>query len=473
MPTDPIYSSIVEQRKKNAQAVKFARDMAIDFYEGRQTAEDEYLRKWGFAEETALPRDFSTQLTKRVIDRLSMVYKRPPQRFLVSESGAPLDEKQDGIQQFMIDNPEFNFQWKKCERYHNLLNNFILRFAYHEQRKQWFFFIHTDYLPDFGEMDDPEFNNLYPIGYHIQLPEDIYGKTPTRKKEKWLFISDDEMYFHDEFGNAEPMPEREDLLNPYGIMPIIDFSMPGIDEYWTTGLKPLVEFHRMYNIYLMNFFYGAHFMMFPQVWMQGMDTSKLSKDPLGNPKLKMGTNNIWNLAEGLEAGSLNFSPDLVGAIEFIRKITKMELKNYGMSVPFREGGNPMSGFAIVVDNMELLEKRESDIDFYKIKEAQIYDIVKAMNKFHELKYKMPDTAIMKTDFIEPEFPKEPAEERAHHDWELKNGYRKPEDYLIEKEGLTEDEAKKEIDDNKTASRPFRGVLTQAIETPFGENGGNE
>ena len=144
-----------------------------------------------------------------------------------------------------------------------------------------------------------------------------------------------------------------------------------------------------------------------------------------------------------------------------------------MSVHFREGGNPMSGFALVVDNMELLEKRESDIDFYKIKEAQIYDIVKAMNKFHELKYKMPDTAIMKTDFIEPEFPKEPSEERLHHDWELKNGYRKPEDYLIEKEGLTEDEAKKEIDDNKTASRPFRGVLTQAIETPFGENGGNE
>lgn len=448
-----IERTIAEERLQAAQQRGAMREYLIDYYEENQHDKDEYLRAWGFQRKTALPLT-STRLVKRVIDTLSMVYKQPPNRYLFDKNGNKIEK--NGIADFESDNYEFNVQLKKCERYFNLLKNVLFRIAYDDEAGKMYFYIETDYIPEFGRN-----NNIYPIGYHIPLPIDTDKKDS--EEQLYLFISDELYYIHDGITDEKmPVPPFDDITNPYGIMPIIDFSEPCAGTYWNMGAKSLVDVARHYNIGMLNTAYAHHFQCFDQAWTRGLRSENLPKDAYGNPVLKVGSDEAWNLGDDGAAGLLGFNPKLVESIEFYRGWLNMELANYGLQAVFKESGNPMSGFALKVSKIELLEKRQADVDFYKVKEQEIYEVLRVMNEYHGLGYNMPRESWLITDFVEPDFPSDPADERAEWEWKWANNLASKEDYLMAKNpDLDEETASKIIEKNTMANRPTRGLFPSA------------
>jgi len=446
-----IERTIAEERSERAKQRGNLREMLIDFYEGNQHAHNRYLRQWGFEEKHHLPYP-STRLVTRVIDTLSMVYKRPPQRKLVSEDNTEIEN--DGYQEFIRDNPLYDLQLKKVERYYNLLKNVLYRVSYDAETERFYFYIETDYIPEYGRA-----NKLYPTGYHIPMAMDTDGKEV--EEPTFLFISDEEYFFHDEHGKSWPDPNFPDMRNPYGIMPLVDFSEPTTDLYWNVGAKPLVDVARLYNILILNTCYAQHFQAFDQPWARDVPDHMMEKDINGDPIVKVGSDQFLNLGPDGDAGLLGFSPKLVESLEFIRGWLNMELSNYGLKAVFRESGDPMSGFAIVVSNIELLEKRESDIDVFKVYEQQLFDVVRAVTDYHALGYNMPEDAMLQTDFVEPDFPTEPAEERAQAEWEWRNNISSREDYLRRRNpDLSQEEAEQIIEENAVKNRQTRGLFSQ-------------
>jgi len=159
-----IKHSIEQARRAHNQAFFDHREMLVDFYEGNQHEKDIYLKKWGFSDMTTLPLT-SDGLTKKVIDRISNVYKKPPMRSVVNESGETIEEH--GYTTFITQNPRFDQTFRTLERYRNLLHNVLLRIEYNQERRMWWFYVETEYYPHFDED-----NAFCPVAYSIPFAQD-------------------------------------------------------------------------------------------------------------------------------------------------------------------------------------------------------------------------------------------------------------------------------------------------------------
>lgn len=447
--------SILHGRKQAAREREKIVDLAANFYQGSfheaivagGTSEEAILR-FGFKDYKNILPFFQTRLVKDTIDQLSMTYKKPPARNLVNEDGDPLDENEYG--RWIEDHPDFNIMMRQAERYSNLLSNdgggnVLLRFEYDDATDEFWFFLNYHYVPYFASN-----NRLKPIGYSIPLLPDI---SSTRVEDpKWLFISDEEMFIHNNLG---PDVKLEDVFteggNPYGMMPIIDFTIPDPDSYWKM-VSPVVSIAQAYLVGMMDIFAGIHFQSFDQPWIEGIEHTDADH-------FKVGANKSWAIPEGASAGLLNFNPKLTETIDVLVRWMNMELSAYGMKMSFREAGNPQSGFALRVEKEKLLEYREDQLPFLRMKEQRVFKIVSKMIEVHELDYRIPQNAELSIDFAEPEFPKTPDEERSQVDWEVERNLTTYAEYQANRDDVPLEQAEAQLQENqeKNNLQRSRGV----------------
>lgn len=448
-----IERSVIEARIQNAEKRRFDHEKSIDFYEKNQTG---YIKQYFDKEDLEISPFFNSELVKYVVDTLAQVYAKFPVRSLTDESGEPVDEKDDGVQLLFSDEPQLNVGIKKGEKYSNLLGNTVVRFADYFGAK--LAHIETDYIPVFPETEDGYIiSKSYPVGYHFPLQHDENSKNVN--SEAYLFISDEHYFFHDTHGNRWPDENFPDELNPYGIMPLVDLSQPTPDSYWGSGLVSIVELCESFLTGIMNSLHGQRLMSNGQPWVRGWPTHNLPMNTSGERIIKVGKF-VWDLGDEGQAGNIDFAPKLAESLEFFRGLLNLELGFYGLKANFKESGNPMSGFAIVVSSRELLERRQSDItDIYTVQERRLFKVIQAMNDFHKWDYNILESAKMITDFAEPEFPMEPEQERAQAEWEWKWGLSTRENYLIEKNpDLNKEAAEKLIEENMIKNRTTRGLF---------------
>ncbi len=226
---EKIRLSIIDAQNKVKESRDKARQFLLDFYEDNQHAELSYIQKYGFHKKRLLPL-MSSRLTQRVINKHSLVYKETPIRTIVGTDGKPTTST--AYSDFLTANPGFQVMKKKAERYHTLLNNHLFRWTW-SKPNGFVWYIEHDYEPVFGSE-----NKIYPIGYKIPMPPAVSNGMYVKK---WLCISDEDYFFVDAEGDKSFDPAYPDGKNPYGIMPIVDYTDYGIDKYWGTGAKSLVE----------------------------------------------------------------------------------------------------------------------------------------------------------------------------------------------------------------------------------------
>lgn len=461
-----IEHSIAQSRIDSRKQREELREMLIDFYEENQFCKEEYLRKWGFEEKKSLP-PFSLRFTKAVIQRIAMVFKTPARRYLVDDAGNELEST--GFEDFLDDNGHLHTALKNLEYMQKLLGNVVMRIEYDPDAKRYNYWVETFYRPEFTDS-----NNRVPVGYHFPMP--INAENPMAGANiEWWYMSADEFYIHDgKGGDKKAHPDFPDMRNPYGILPVIDYSPYPLIDYWTFGAKSLVECNRMVLITLLDIFHGIHLQMFDQLWVKGIRKPALDKDEKGRPQYKMSTEIAWDLGEEGEAGKIGFEPKIAEASAYVLDFVNFVLNDYGLEAQYKDQSNPFSGFALIVKNQALIEQRQSDIDdIYRPKERELFNIIKALDSYHKTGYNIPENARMRTDFAEPEFPVEPEERRKQAEWEFNEGISTPAEYYQSKNpDITDiEEAKKAIRENKAYNNVTRSRSLGLFNAITGNNDG--
>ena len=206
-----VKDSIQKLKSINRDFLYDQQDMCIDYYQHNNTTS--YIEKYfqgTLQEEIPL---YSVNMTKRLIDRISLVYKNAPKRILGDES-------------YMGYTRDKNFTLKRVERIHNLLGTVAIQVSYVDDK--FVYIPRLEFEPVFDKGDP-----MNPIGvvYPAQKTTDSLFQT---QEDEFIYWSNEQHFRFDINGNI--MHINEDDVNPYGVLPFI-FIQPNhqIDEFRNTG----------------------------------------------------------------------------------------------------------------------------------------------------------------------------------------------------------------------------------------------
>ena len=439
-------------RKERAEAEyekETANEMLLDFYGNNQLL-PEYLSDYGFKDDqgnTDLPMS-NINLTNKIINKISLAYKYPPERYISDSEGEEVSE-------WFAFNNRFSLGYKYAERYKNLLGKILHRIHFDPEVKKWFPFIETVYEAHFLE-DNPLYPYAYSYPYRQIIKSDIEAE-----EVWWVFWSNDFMFYY------VPGTDRikyDDLFapsgdNPFKVMPMVEMrnDFP-IDSYECTGAIDLVRANQNINIALNNLNTMIYFQAHDQVVIEGAQPSDVKRIRLGSadPLVSPGDVNFK---------LLGFNPKITESIDAIRFNIEAIGYVYNLKIGWSLDGNAASGFSLIVQNIDLSEAREDDIELMRIHETDMYRVLLNMQDYYK-RFGMLDPAEpmlpkgdLVTDFTESlQLPVNQVEEIQRKQFELDNNVITVVD-LIQQDNpdMTPEEAEEKYLKNKK----LNGTLTSA------------
>ena len=448
-PANTIVKDMIAQvREKNEAINQEHREMLGDFYAGRQYKE-EYLRNFGLSR-AKIPLTY-VNLTRKIINKISLVYKNAPDRRITGEENDPyiswLEEQED-----------FNPAMKRAERKKNLYHNILFRPMWYNGR--WNFWIETEWIPYFREGDP-----LKPFAYSIPVKRDVTmtDRGKIEEKQWYMFWSDEYYYWHDEDGEKKYDPQFPDGRNPFGMLPFIELRKEDPDEeYWPEGSIDLVAANMAINVALNNLNYTVRFQSFNQPYVTGADRDMAQT-------IRFGQDEMVALSDPqMQLGLLQYSPQIDAAINAIKANIDIIGQAYNVSIKWSLDGSAPSGFSLIVQNIDLMEAREDDVEYAKMYEKRIYDIIQRQDEVLKLGAKLPKRekgTKLYIDFHEINFPIMQSEEIQRLEFEFRNNISTPVDVIQSKEGLTQEEAEERFKRNKELNlklSPRQEIIRQAI-----------
>ena len=440
--------------KKERAEVEFQKetinDMLIDFYGNNQLA-DVYLADYGFKDaqgNTQLPM-VNINLTKKIINKISLSYKYPPERYISDSEGTEVSE-------WFAFNNRFSLGYKYAERYKNLLSKILHRAHFNPARKRWYSYVETMYEAHFLD-NDP----LYPYAFSYPYKQVIKSNVDA-KDMWWAFWSDDYFFYYipgtDKILYDETFAPTGD--NPFKVMPMVEMRTDfPVDQYENTGAIDLVRSNQAINIAINNLNLMVYFQAHDQIVITGANPEDVSK-------IKIGTQDpIIISSTDTDTSLLNFDPKIIDSIETIRFNVQAIAYTYNLSINWALEYNPASGFSLLVQNIDLAEAREDDIELMKIHETDMYRVLRNMQDYYKRfrmldpeEPKLPDGDLV-TDFEESlHLPINQVEEIQRKEFQLKHNVITPVDLIQEDNpDMNEDEAIEKFQRNKKTN----GTLTAA------------
>ena len=453
---DIIIESIRKEREDLEYQKEAMSDTLLDFYGNNQLLK-EYIADFGFMDDqgkTSLPM-MSVNLTEKIINKISLAYKVPPDRYISDSEGTEVTEW------FQFNN-RFTLGYKYAERYKNLLGKILHRAHFKPDKKKWFSFVETTYEAHFLE-DSP----LQPYAFSYPYKEII--KSNIKANEVWwVFWSDDYMFYYipgtDKIKYDEEFAPNGD--NPFGVMPMVEMrnNFP-IEQYNCTGAYDLVRANQNINIALNNLNTMIYYQAHDQIVIEGAQPSDVhsikigSEDPLVSPG-------------DVNFKLLNFNPKITESIEAIRFNIEAIGYVYNLKINWSLDGSAQSGFSLLVQNIDLAEAREDDIELMKMHETDMYRVLLNMQEYYS-RFKMLDSEEPKlpdgelvTDFSESlQLPINQAEDIQLKEYKIKHNIITPVDEIQfynpdmdEVEALEKYNKNKKINGTLTAAEEVRGNL---------------
>ena len=419
------------QKRKNAW--KRSRLDALEFYKGRNLPYTmDYFDKSLFDKVPAA----NVNVTKRIIDRISLVYMKPPKRVYSKEDTPMLFHHKD-------------FKLQRAERMCNLLDAVLIKpcMRFNDKNEmQIEYDIIFDYEPIFG--DDP----LKPeaITYPIATKDTVMDDTP----ELWVYWDKDNTYTYDGNGKIYTDEMNPEMINPYGRLPFVECWRDGKPEssYLDTDASgDLIQTNTLINVAETNKNANIMFQSFGYIYVNG---SQIEKDELdiGPDKISfLGVDGTMNLVS---------PPDTVGTItNAVTTSYKMLAQNYHIDINFVEGAVAQSGVALKLRNQELQDERVSDVIRWKEVEKQLFELEALM-----IAVDMGKDAgeLEQIDFQETMEVLSDDEQRAKWDWELSKG-------LIDEADILMQQDPDRFEDREAANEYLqeRGKAVEAEESPEG------
>ncbi len=394
--------------------------------------------------------DTTQNIVKKVVNEVSVLYKKPPVRDI--PDGSPLNDIFDylNIDEFM----------KRVERYGFLLNDVLIRVGWDIDLQKITLDLHTPADTSVIQRNDyPE--QAGGIYYPIEYADDQF-----KTVKKNVFWSDYEHFLFDERGNASPPSEdNPEMLNPYGIMPFAILHLapiPGM--FWNptngsdliTGTK-LVGMKRTMKGHLFKW------QSFKQPWIKCMDAKNIPDEFIIDPSSAV---KLWG--ENAEIGFMDLQADMKSLDETIKADMNAFLNNYGLSVDmFAATPDESSGRALAIKNRGLAEIREGHIPFFRNLEytlaqmiLHVYEVSNGKSNVDtgpDGKVKLPDLDFS-VDFAEMNTYTDPMEQRKQAEWDLNKGLISPGQFFMLFNPDIDDEKKAEqaILDNMAKTKEMQG-----------------
>ena len=370
------------------------REKAINYLYARTkeyTTSDKYYKEFS---KKKVPPD-NNNVTKRVIDRTSLVYMQPPIRNIGKETDKTIREEYKKLTRGK------DLRMHKSEKFLNLLNLIVLHPA--PRNNQLEYDIITDFEPRFSD-DDP----MTPIG--ISYPLHVNSEVRNTDPIKWAYWDNQVHIIYD--GNTNEI--IKEMPNKYKILPFL-FIFTDKPETYFMDVDPatdLIDMNLTVNVLgtdaTLNMRYGAH----GQYYGTGFkEETKIL--------LELGADHAWLLPEGSTAGVLT-PPDMLQSMSMgIKDKIRVVTNNYHLPQGFIEGdqAQPESGTALRIRNQELTDERIGDIKRWRLVEEELYKIEQIIAKV-EFKKKLPD--LFSIDYREQEQILTPEEQIEKDTWDLEH-----------------------------------------------------
>ena len=375
-----------DQQKKRWMAT---RDKAYDYYKGRTEGYTKGFFSENLKKQISCP---NVNITKRIIDRISMVYMKPPIREYSNETTPDYFKMKD-------------FKMQRAEKLCNLLEVILIKPTYRTDK------IEYDLIRDWEPLflnDDPL--NPSAITYPLQVRSSVTDLT----EERWAYW-DEEHHFIYEKGTGKKLitEDNPEMINPYSMLPFVECYRAGKPEasYFDTDASPdlvatnetvnIAEFNKSANIMFQSFGFG---------YITGSNIEK-EKLEIGPDKWSfLGHDGMLNMVS-----PPNSVPALTGSIE---SSYKMLAQNYHLSISFVDGTSAESGVALRLRNQELMDSRRSDVERWRQIENKLFEVEERM-----IAVELGRDAgfLLGVDFEESTEVLSEDEQRLKWDWELDKG----------------------------------------------------
>jgi hypothetical protein len=374
-----------QQNEKNQW--RKARLIARDFYNGQTSGYTEEYFSASLINKVPIA---NVNITKRIIDRISLVYMKPPKR----------EYSDEGVLDFFH---EKDLKLQRAERMTNLLEHILIKPTWRNGKIDYDLIM--DFEAQFG--DDP----LRPtsITYPLAMRASVLDDTP----ELSVYWDAENTFIFDNNGKIQDDPDNPEHINPYGVLPFIECFKEGRPEYSYLDTSPandLIATNLEVNVSETNANANTMFQSIGYMYVNG---SQVEKDTLevGQDKISfLGIDGTMNIVS---------PPNTVDALSSsIEHSYKLLAQNYHLNISFVEGTAAQSGVAIKLRNQELTDARISDVLRWKDIEYKLYDLetiilnVEANRSTGEL---------IKVDYQENMEILSDKEQREKWDWELANG----------------------------------------------------
>ena len=383
-----------QQQSKNKWRGR--REQALDYYNGRTERYTEQYFSTGLSSKIPIA---NVNITKRIIDRISLVYMVAPKRQYSNPD--------------IVDNfCEKDFKMQRLERFTNLLDSCLVKVTFRNGMLDYDI-IH-DFEPMFG--DDP----LRPTGYTYPLStkSEVLDTTP----ELFAYWDMENTFIYDRNGKIYDDANNPEHINFYGLLPFVECFREGRPEYAYLDTEPandIIKTNTVLNVAETNKSANIHFQSFGYIYANGSQIDK--KD------LQIGQDQIYYL--GVD-GTLNVTspPNSVPALtDSIKESYKMLAQNYHLPTSFADGTTAESGVALRLRNQELQDDKKSDIVKWNDVEHKIFEVERQVLTT-EL---MIDAGELESvDFGETAEILSAQEQRDQWEWELSKGIIDVADILI-------------------------------------------
>lgn len=382
-----IRQSRVDAQQNEKDAWRKSRYIAKDFYQGNTEA---YTKQYFSPSLCSKIPISNVNITKRIIDRISLVYMKPPKREYSDENVIEFFNGKD-------------FKLQRAERMTNLLEHILIKPTWRNGKIDYD--IIMDFEAQFG--DDP----LRPISYTypLAMKASVLDDTP----ELYAYWDAENTFIFDENGKIQDDPDNPDHINPYGMLPFVECFREGRPEYSYLDTKPAIDLiatNLEVNVSETNANANTMFQSFGYMYVNG---SQVEKDTLevGQDKISFlgidGTMNIVSPPNTVEA--------LASSIEHSYKLLA---QNYHLNISFVEGTTAQSGVAIKLRNQELTDQRISDVIRWKELEYKLYEVETVLLN---VEANRSTGELLKVDYQESMEILSDKEQREKWDWELANG----------------------------------------------------
>jgi hypothetical protein len=318
-------------------------------------------------------------VVKKIINTLATVYQRPATRELADASDADVKLWQEITPALLLDT-----KLKTTNRYTKLLKTCAVRVAWRNGRLA--LDVVTPNILDVEETDDP----ARPAWVLVTN----FGQSDRLEAVTYSYWSPAEHFRLDYRGRKIADPENPGGVNPYGVIPFAFFFDRDPDQTFLAGGDDVIQAQRAINLKLTDLLRTIQFQAFGIPYTKGLNAKTVPE---------FGPDKAVDVPIGGDFGYAHPEAPIEDVWKAIDWLIKQVALTNGLSADtFSVETRSESGVARFEANRTLMETRRDDVDLYRVWEANLFDVVKAVWNAHTPAQRLSDACRLTVDFADAE-----------------------------------------------------------------------